>query len=179
MRVFLTTLVCAAGFAVGAQAATCSSGSGGNSLTATLDMSSTAECYPGNDTPTIDSSFSVFGMSGWVLAAKNDGADGDGAISYTDAPANGSQSGSWGISSVTGFDKVMVTLKAGNHWGSFLVDTLSGTWSTSKGLSHSSIYYIPGTTGGGGGGGGVVPLPAAGWMLLAGLGGLAAFRRKS
>lgn len=105
-----------------------------------------AACFDGNDTNTIDSAFEMFGVTGWVLAAKSGGADGDGAITYTDAPSNGNKTGSWGISGFAGAAQVVLTLKAGHFWGSFLLDSTSGNWATSKDLSHSSIYYIPGIT---------------------------------
>jgi hypothetical protein len=48
-----------------------------------------------------------------------------------------------------------------------------GTWSTVSGssLSHITFYDTDGPTS-------VIPLPAAGWLLLAGIGGLAAMRRR-
>jgi hypothetical protein len=163
-------------WSVSSEAATmgCTAGSGGSATSYTLTDALDAECFSGNDTNTIDSSFSVFGMTGWVLADKNDDStSGDQAIVFTDAVGNvvnGTQSGNWAISSIADASKVMVNLKAGSNWASFLVDTTAGTWTSSRGLSHASIYYIDGMP--------AVPLPAAGWMLLAGVGGLVAVRRR-
>lgn len=157
-----------------ASAATCSIGNASFTLNPAVGS---AECYSGNDTNTIDDAFEMFSMTGWVLADKNDDMNsGDQSImfdgSVADNVANGTKGGDWAITSLAA-SKVVVTLKAGNQFGAFLVDSLTGTWSATKDLSHSSIYYIPG-----GGVGGQVPLPAAGWMLIAGLGGIAAVRRR-
>ncbi len=153
-----------------ASAATCSIGTGGGAVGFTLTVSGAAECFAGNDTNTIDDAFEMFGMDMWVLASKNDSGTGDQAITFTDAPVNGDFSGTWGISDISAFDKVVVTLKAGNFFGAFLVTDTSGTWSATKDLSHSSIYYN--------GESAIIPLPAAGWLMLAGLGGIAALRRR-
>ncbi len=163
-----------------ASAATCTGGTGGSASTFSLTIAEADDCFSGNDTNSIDSSFVMFGMDGWELAAKNDNGDGDQSITYTDAPVNGAKSGTWGISDISAFDKVVVVLKAGGGFGAFLVDVMSGDWSSSKALSHSSIYYngTSGTGGGGGGGTTPIPLPAAGWLMLAGLGGIAAMRRR-
>lgn len=132
--------------------------------TYTLSDATAAACFTGNDTNQIDSAFSLFGMTGWILAQKNDSSTGDQKITFTDAPVNGTKSGDWEISGHA--DKTVITLKAGNGFGAFLLDQpgLSGLWSTGKDLSHASIYYI-GTPS-------EVPLPAAGLLLLGGLGGL-------
>lgn len=114
--------------------------------TYSLSDATASACFTGNDTNQIDSSSVLFGMSGWILSDKNDGPDGDGLIEFTDAPVNGVKSGDWTIDTLAGLEKIVITLKAGNGFGAFLldlnaVDPLSGGWSTGKGLSHSSIYY--------------------------------------
>ncbi len=111
-----------------------------------LSDATQSACFSGNDTNQIDPSFSLFGMTGWVLSDKNDGPDGDGVISFTTAPANGDKSGSWAIDTLAGLDNIVITLKAANGFGAFLLDLtvsdpLSGTWSSGKDLSHASIYY--------------------------------------
>jgi len=95
----------------------------------------------------IDSSFSLFGMMGWLLSDKNDDSDGDGTIGFIDASENGVRSGDWEIDTHAGLDKILITLKAGNNFGAFLLDLtatdpLSGTWTSPHiNLSHASIYY--------------------------------------
>ncbi|MFV8572441.1 PEP-CTERM sorting domain-containing protein [Marinobacter sp. SBS5] len=111
-----------------------------------LSNATQSACFTGNDSNQIDKDFSLFGMDGWMLAHKNDGPDGDGLISFTSAPDNGAKSGNWAIDTLAGLDNIVITLKAGNGFGAFLLDLtvgdpLSGTWSSGKGLSHASIYY--------------------------------------
>jgi hypothetical protein len=119
---------------------------GPSSATFSLSDAADAECFTGNDTNDIDSSFEMFGMTGWILSDKNDGPEGDGVIEFTDAPSNGVNSGDWVIDTLAGLDDIVITLKAGNGFGAFLLDLtvsdpLSGLWTSSKGLSHASIYY--------------------------------------
>jgi hypothetical protein len=69
-----------------------------------------------------------------------------------------------------------IALKAGPDYAVWDIGGLfTGTWSTveelgSKGISHISFYDSYAAP---------VPLPAAGWLMIAGLGGLAALRRKA
>jgi hypothetical protein len=153
---------------------------GGSDATFYLGNSTQATCLPTdgvsslNDTNTIDSSFSLFGKTGWVLSDKNDSSDGNGLIEFLTAPINGTKSGDWAIDTLAGLTHVVITLKAGGGFGAFLLDLtvenpLAGTWASTKGLSHASIYYN-GTPA-------PIPLPAAGFLMLGALGGLAALRR--
>ncbi|NWN90908.1 PEP-CTERM sorting domain-containing protein [Marinobacter adhaerens] len=117
-----------------------------SATTYTLSDAANSACFSGNDSNEIDASFSLFGMTGWVLADKNDGPDGDGVINFTTAPSNGSESGNWAIDTLAGLNNVVITLKAGNGFGAFLLDQsvsdpLSGSWESGKDLSHASIYY--------------------------------------
>lgn len=158
----------------GAATMTCTTtGPGSSAATLSLTDSLSAECFNGNDTSDIDLTTSIFGLTDWILADKSDDVtSGNQTITFTSGVTKNANSGGWAISSIGSAADVMVNLKAGNGWGSFLVDTTSGTWTSSKGLSHASIYYRAGTPVG------TVPLPAAGWMLLAGLGGLVAAKRR-
>ena len=116
------------------------------------------------------------GVQGWILSDKNDSLNGDGVIEFTDAPDNGDKSGNWVIDTLAGRDNIVLTLKAGNGFGAFLldltvVDPLNGTWSSGKGLSHASIYYN-GTPS-------LVPEPGVLALMGIGVFGLGIARRKS
>ena len=135
-------------FTVNAQAGlqTCTAGIGGSSATFGLDAATDAQCFEGNDTNSINSTFELFGQTGWILSDKNDDSNGDGTIEFAASPTNGIKSGSWEIDTLAGLTDIVITLKAGNGFGAFLLDLtvsnpLAGTWSSSKGLSHASIYY--------------------------------------
>ena len=154
---------------------TCSvAGPGGTDYS--LSDSTAAECFSGNDTNTIDASFSMFGLTGWILSDKNDDmTSGDQTIVFTNAPVNGVQSGDWEINTLAGLSSIVITLKAGNGFGAFLLDLagldpLSGMWSSGKDLSHASIYYN-GTPS-------PVPLPAGIWLFLTGVGSLGLIARR-
>lgn len=167
---FAAIVIAAVSFGGAAQAVSKSCAS---STTFSLSDATSAQCFSGNDTNTINSAFSMFGMTGWILADKNDdNSSGNQAISFLTAPVNGAKSGAWGISGLA--DKVVVTLKAGNGFGAFLLEQpkLTGNWSSGKDLSHASIYYTGETSVS------EVPLPAAGLLLLGALGGLGVAGRR-
>lgn len=101
----------------------------------------------------------IFGVDDWVLVSKDDSPDGEYSVG-------------------TDYDMYMVVLKGPNPdpYQAYKVEPgTSGTYDLSafsgQGTSHASIY--------GSGTPSEVPLPAAGFLLLAGLGGLAMMRRKS
>ena len=173
-----TTLLTGGLLALGtaAGAATCTVPVSGPDVDYELTIASASQCQTGNDTNTIDAAFELFGETGWKLADKNDDLySGDQSILFTTAPVNGAQSGAWAINGGT-IGEVAVNLKAGNSWSAFLVSALSGNWSSSKNLSHASIYYrdggvvTPGVS--------PVPVPAAAWLMLGALGALGAASRK-
>ena len=168
LRVMGTAAVLAS-LAVTAEAATCAS-----SATFELNGATSAACFTGNDSNQINASFSLFGKTGWMLADKNDDNATGSPITFTTNPTNGDKSGSWEVADWAGrtTGDVVITLKAGNGFGAFLVktDLNYGIWSSSKDLSHASIYYRGVTP---------VPLPAGGILLLSALAGLgfARYRR--
>lgn len=156
-----------------ANAATCTI-NGNQSTTYTVEVSGASVCSTGNDTNTITTSSNFFNMTGWTLADKNDDVtSGNQNLTFATAPVNGAVSGTWSISNPDNYTSVFMTLKAGNSFAAFLLDAatfMSGTWSSTRDLSHASIYYR--------GQPAPIPLPASGVLLLAGLAGLAVARRR-
>jgi hypothetical protein len=180
----MRSLLCAAALACGvagfvalstapASALTCSTGN----VTYTLNFATDSFCGSGQPDYSADSGtgivdFDFFGTE-HVLASKTDGPDGDGAITFTNAPTSGETApATWAISDPTGIaSQIVLVLKQANSYAAFLISGTSGTWSTSgpgrsvNGLSHADIWYKPGNTE-------VIPLPASLPLFLAGLGGL-------
>ena len=175
-----------------AQAATCSI----NDVTFTLNTSSFATCVAGNDLGAngiVATNKVLFGLDGWQLGDSSDaGAAQTGLVNFDLMPIVDDTLGDWSILSYNGFDPLMIVLKSGSQYGAFLISQavsgLSGTWSitqescttnkktgvvtcktTGKELSHTSLYHQPPA---------LIPVPAAGLMLLGALGGLAALRRR-
>nr|WP_309502592.1 VPLPA-CTERM sorting domain-containing protein [uncultured Roseovarius sp.] len=162
-----------ASLAATAEAATCPPSATASSATFELSDATDAACFTGNDTNQINPNgkksapMVLFGHSDWVLADKTDETVVGSPITFTTNPTNGAKSGRWEVADWAGrtTGDVVITLKAGNGFGAFLVDTdyFSGTWLATKGLSHASIYYRGVTP---------VPLPAGGFLLLSALAGL-------
>ncbi|MBC7478924.1 MAG: VPLPA-CTERM sorting domain-containing protein [Pseudorhodobacter sp.] len=185
-KVGLVAALVVAGFAGMAGAATvqplCSPGS--------VTVSTACQTVIDNNDSTADMNgfnggTGVFGINDWVLADKSDQANpedlGDGSIDLT---SNGDgQSGTWSVDTFAGYTQAALVVKGGAEaWVAYMLDVtnLSGTWSTADllngggqqpDLSHLSLYVsnpVPSA----------VPLPAGAPLLLAGLAGLAALRRK-
>jgi hypothetical protein len=161
-------------FTANVSATTCSFGATlGATDFADLTTSTACEVHGGiNDTTANIASLDPFGITDWVLADKSDGPDGDHAITLSGV-VNGVNSGTWSVNSFAGYTSVFLTLKAGNNFAAYLLDTafLNGAWATAnifpsggggKGLSHMSLYYSPTSLT-------VVPLPAALPLYGAGL----------
>ena len=162
---------------------TCSQGNVGYSLSSVAaNDANNVFCSTGNDTNTITAGFSLFGMTGWILADKSDEVTGTQNITFSNAPIALESPADWAITDPAGIaSDVVITLKQGSSFAAFLVDSTSGTWGTTgpgqgarNDLSHGSIYYQPGSSA-------PIPLPAGLPLLLSGLAaaGLLARRRKT
>ena len=178
----------------GAQAASCQFGIE-TEFTATADVWTSTACegeLSGNDDKDALNGFGpsgMFGISDWDIDSKYD-AD---TTSYSPSGlltvssiVSGMLEGEWGVSSWTGVGAAVLVLKGGNGYAAYLLDIsagLSGEWSTQAltvgnkdnqpAISHISLYVSPGTTTTT-----VVPLPAAGLLLIGALGSLVALRRR-
>lgn len=169
---------CISGLGV-AQAATCSAGGVEFTLTqGDPDAAKEKACFAGNDTNQVNDPIALFGFTDWILADKSDDiGSGDGVLTFGQPEPDAFQT-LWSILNPQGFTEIVITLKQKNAFAAFLLDSsedLAGVWSITgktdeNDLSHSSIYYR--------GEPAVVPVPAAGFLLLTALGGIAGLRRK-
>jgi len=122
----------------------------------------------------------LFGINTWVLADKSDDIDfsiipgeddGDNSILFAGVGKD-AISGDWSVASFLGYSDIMFTLKAGDEFAAFKMDTssTSGLWTTialfenAKGkaqdLSHASIWYSNSQV--------TTPVPLPGALLLLG-----------
>ena len=159
--------------------------------TASVTVSTACQTVAGNNDSLsgMNAGTGVFGTTDWLLADKSDaGAPSLPAINLSFGGAGGT-TGSWSVGSYAGYTKAILVEKGGSvAWVAYLLDLTqtSGSWSTfgilNEGgkqprMSHLSLYVadyvaprvvpLP-----------VVPLSAGLPLLLAGLGALAALRRK-
>lgn len=162
------------------------------------DASGCAGAFSGNDSNTdLDG---LFDLNGWSPIVKVDGSSGvetgNGVtLSVFLGDGGDTRSGSWSVSDWGGYKTVMAVLKGGPTFSVYELDTAAGTegtWTTGgirtgngngiPGLSHMTLYQTGGKVGvyegePDSGEIGVAPLPAAGWLMLAGFGALVALRR--
>ena len=137
--------------------------------------------FDGNPSNTINANTEAFGITGWMEIVKVDDAAPSPAtkngITLT-VNVLGDTHGTWSVSEWPSFPYIMVALKGGPTFSLFKIDPskgLSGTWDTASlqtgggdlepGLSNVTVWAA-------------IPLPAAGWLLLAGLGALGAAARR-
>lgn len=174
-----------------ASAATCQYGTEAD-FTENADVWTSTNCVgqisdPVNDSASAMNSYAggngVFDINNWSLNSKWEEDDGSyspaGILSIVD---NGDKTGNWMVDSWAGIGSAALVVKGGTGWAAYLLDMtagLSGGWSvfalTNKGgqtpdISHISLYTTPEMA--------PIPLPASGLLLVAGLGGFAAMRRR-
>ena len=131
----------------------------------------------------------LFGHTDWDFLAKEDTPGGLSGtdISLSVTPSGGAASGSWSVNAnaLDTFARIVLILKAGNTFSSYLYEPGSGagdsgTWTTSalgdKNLSHFSIYTsgvspVPGPS--------PVPVPAAVWLFGTALIGFIGMSRRT
>ena len=127
-------------------------------------------CQGGNST----GSGSPIAAAGWTDLAEVDGSETVGILTLNQSAKT------WSVSSASGYSMIGISIKQGNGFAFFELDlskTLSGMFGTGNSAPDGSdISHV--NAWGKGTAANVVPLPAGGWMLLAGIGGLMAMRRR-
>ncbi|WP_299782700.1 VPLPA-CTERM sorting domain-containing protein [uncultured Roseobacter sp.] len=127
---------------------------------------------------------SPIAAAGWISGAEVQGSNPDGASGQGDGNLSLAISildNTWTILNPNNYEKVGLSVKHGNGFAFYNLDltkALTGTWFTydnansgaGNAFSHINAWYMGDPVS-------PVPLPAAGWMLIAGLGGLGAMRR--
>ncbi|MEE2692931.1 MAG: VPLPA-CTERM sorting domain-containing protein [Pseudomonadota bacterium] len=131
-----------------------------------------------------------FGFSDWTFVAKDNDVNGvdEGINLYGLLFTGGNLSGTWSLSSFPPNLDFMLVFKAGSNNGktvpgnlvAYLLNASSGSYQSptlkdsdfsARAISHISLYVRDN-------GFSEVPLPAAAWLMLAGLGGLGFASRK-
>ena len=111
-------------------------------------------------------------LGDWEILGKSD--DAGSGVSADEDPT-----GVWSVLFDEAVSIFAVSIKSSNEYLVYLFDLSPDALISGMGffavydeqdLSHMTIAYIPGTS--------EIPLPAAGWLLIAGLGGLAVMRRR-
>lgn len=180
----------------GAQAAVCQFGTAAE-FTATADVYTSTACVGEIDSENDSAAFlnaydpdgaggvdaGMFGATNWLLDSrydKNGTYAPAGILTVSDITADLFE-GTWSVSNWAGVAQAVIVIKGGNGFAAYLLDItagIAGEWSTQAlevgknnnqpAVSHISLYISPAP----------VPVPAAGFLLLGALGGLAALRRR-
>lgn len=168
-----------------ASAATCATAQTRFTLTqGEPDAVTTFACYSGeNDSAGFLNAMKFGDVDDWMLGEKTGGASAGvvGFGSFDGVKGDAGQQ-SWSVLNPDGYGSIAVILNQAKGFAAFLLDagtTLAGSWWTegpgnSKAdLSHATVYYAgpPSAPA-------PVPLPAAGWLLLGGIGALGLARRR-
>ena len=158
-------------------------GTGDREFTVTIEGPTAAGCVlwgAGNTDTPVNAALIDAANGAASLLDKTDSVGASGVV--ITATGISALSGLWSIVVPSGFSltNAFLALKSGNgqldpDWALFSIPNgiLSGSWSITNGsqsLSHISLYgtLVPAA----------IPLPAAGFLLLGALGGLAALRRR-
>ncbi|MXQ07684.1 VPLPA-CTERM sorting domain-containing protein [Alphaproteobacteria bacterium GH1-50] len=154
--------------------------------TSDCEISSTANQDFLNTTPITVNGEAFFGFTDWVYLDKDEGVDVDDETVYSNPEVSSTNylsvngdgtSGTWaiweGLASM--YSDGMLIFKDGNDTflTGYLLSGFTGLYGDvfdGKDISHVTLY--------GRGVGQEIPLPAAGWLLLGGLGGLVAMKRR-
>ena len=125
----------------------------------------------------------MFGINTWTEYAKVDRPATTAGI-LTLAYNAGNLTGTWSVTSWAGIGDAMLVVKGGRGFSGYKIDTskgLFGSWSTASltnrggnqpAISHMTLYATLADNPA------PIPIPAAGFLLLGALGGLAALRRR-
>lgn len=162
-----------------ASAAVCP-GQGATTVTFTLTVSINEAC---GTPPPPSEEFEAFGKT-WSPSAfyDDDGnfVSGSGPVTFAIAPFDGQNPGQWSLNLGSYAGPVLIELFQAGAFAIFEIaeGVTSGSWTTSQvpppggganqSLSHSSIWVVAAP----------IPLPAAAWLMFAGLGGLGLMARR-
>lgn len=173
----------ATGLTVSAAAALTHTGTGCKD-TSVISASGPLECsgiWEGNDNQDLvdENGNPLFGIVGWEEILKLDASSGtetDGDMTLT--VTNHDRGGDWSLTGYDDYESLMFVLKGGDAFSAFLVDPedteLAGTWDDASmhgDLSHWTVYGVLEDVA-------EAPLPAAGLLLLGGVGAMVAFGRR-
>lgn len=179
------------GAAATAQAATCPTGSPAG-VVRFMELDAATSCLLSGDAnagaPKAEDQF-LDKFTSYSLIGKEE--NGNGALSsyisgLTYAGGEYGTSGTISFTPGTGYSSYALLFKIGNPhvsnsffvfslpFGGFtdgdwsVIDSSGNPYTNKSGLSHATLFGVPAT----------IPLPAAGWLLIAGVGALAAVRRR-